>query len=85
MTSYERQQAILSTGDNAQEWMAAGADPTELMELDLLDSDEPDPEDEDESEDDLDIEADTESGDGSETDEPITAIQPAFIGDPSEF
>jgi hypothetical protein len=35
----DRKQAILSTGDNASEWMEAGADPDELIKLGLLDSD----------------------------------------------
>jgi hypothetical protein len=42
MTEYDfaRRQTILSTGDNPEEWMAAGADPTELIGLGLLDSDD---------------------------------------------
>jgi hypothetical protein len=37
MDLHQRRQAILSTGDNLEEWLAAGADVTELTELGLLD------------------------------------------------
>lgn len=36
----DRRRAVMATGDNASEWMEAGADPDELMELGLLDDDD---------------------------------------------